>query len=68
VRFVLVNGRTPCSRTFCMLCCEAIGNGYLREIGTQLPYCDYKCYSLYREYTALVHENRERAASRAAAS
>ena len=40
MRFVLVNGRTPCPQTFCMLCCEPIGTSYLREIGTRLPYCE----------------------------
>jgi len=41
MRFVLVNGRTPCPQSFCLLCCELIGTSYLREIGTRLPYCDH---------------------------
>ena len=44
IRFVLVNGRTPSSRSFCVLCCEPIGMSYLREIGTRLPYCDHRCF------------------------
>jgi len=43
MRFVLVNGRTPSPQSFCVLCCEPIGASYLREIGTQLPYCDHNC-------------------------
>jgi hypothetical protein len=44
MRFVLVNGRTPRSQSFCAVCCEPIGAGYLREIATQLSYCDRECY------------------------
>ena len=44
VKFVLVNDRTPRSRSFCALCCEPIGGNYLREIATRLSYCDHKCY------------------------
>jgi hypothetical protein len=45
MRFVLVNGRTPCRQSFCVLCGEPIEAGYLREIGTQLSYCSHDCYS-----------------------
>jgi len=44
MKFVLVNGRTPRMLSVCMLCCESIGDSYLRDIVTQLPYCDHKCY------------------------
>jgi hypothetical protein len=44
MKFVLINGRTPCRESFCVLCCEPIGDTYLREIATQLSYCGYKCY------------------------
>jgi hypothetical protein len=44
MRFVLVNGRTPRPQSFCAMCCEPIGNGYLREIATRLSYCDRNCY------------------------
>ena len=57
MRFVLVNGRTPCPQTFCMLCCESIKGGYLRATTTQYPYCDYKCYSLYCESVARLRED-----------
>jgi hypothetical protein len=45
MRFVLVNGRTPCKHSLCVLCCEPIGMSYLREIGTRLPYCGPGCYA-----------------------
>ena len=44
MRFVLVNGRTPRTQSLCTLCCEPIGESYLRDIGTPLPYCNHKCY------------------------
>src|SRR5262249_25381911 len=36
IKFVLVNGRTPRPQSFCALCCEAIGESYLRELTTRL--------------------------------
>ena len=36
MKFVLVNGRTPRPESFCALCCEPIGQGYLRELATRL--------------------------------
>ena len=44
MKFVLVNGRTPRTKSFCALCRESIGESYLREIGTQLAYCSHNCY------------------------
>jgi hypothetical protein len=44
MRFVLVNGRTPRQQSFCAMCCEPIGETYLREIATRLSYCNHKCY------------------------
>jgi hypothetical protein len=45
MKFILVNGRTPCRNSACALCAESIGNSYLREMGTQLYYCDQVCYA-----------------------
>jgi hypothetical protein len=45
MKFVLVNGRTPIRATFCLDCCEKIGDSYLRDTGTRLPYCGYRCYA-----------------------
>ena len=43
MEFVLVNGRTPRPQAFCVLCCEPIGESYLREINP-LSYCNHNCY------------------------
>jgi hypothetical protein len=44
MRFVLVNGRTPCPQSVCAWCCEPIAESYLRELTTHLSYCDHDCY------------------------
>jgi hypothetical protein len=61
MRFVLVNGRTPCPRCFCVLCCEPIGASYLREIGTRFSCCDYDCYALYCKTAVMLLVNRAKA-------
>jgi hypothetical protein len=61
MRFVLVNGRTPCPQAFCVLCCEPIRASYLREIGTRLSYCDHNCYAEHCESAFMVLENHARA-------
>ena len=43
--FVLVNGRTLRSESSCAMCCEPIGESYLREFATRLSYCGPKCYA-----------------------
>lgn len=45
MKLILVNGRTPCRNSFCALCGESITNSYLRELATQLYYCDHGCYT-----------------------
>lgn len=45
MKFILVNGRTPCRQSVCALCHKPIGANYLREITTRLPYCDPDCYA-----------------------
>ena len=45
MRFILVNGRTPCQQSTCALCSKPISATYLREIATRLPYCDASCYA-----------------------
>ena len=44
MKFVLVNGRIPRTQSLCALCCEPIGESYLRDIVTRLLYCNHKCY------------------------
>ena len=61
MRFIMVNGRTPRSQSFCALCCEPIGVNYLREIETQLSYCDDKCYAEHCIGAVLAIENHAKA-------
>jgi hypothetical protein len=44
MKFVLVTGRTLRTQSLCALCCEPIGESYLRDIVTRLPYCNHECY------------------------
>jgi len=61
VRFVLVNGRTPCPQSFCALCCKPIGASYLREFETRISYCDDKCYAEHCQGAVLATENHAKA-------
>ena len=61
VKFVVVNGRTPRPQSFCALCCEPIGESYLREIATRLSYCDHKCYAGHRKGAAPALQKHARA-------
>jgi len=67
MRFVLVNGRTPCPQSFCALCCKPIGASYLREIETRISYCDDNCYAEHCEGAALAIENHAKASRSAVA-
>jgi hypothetical protein len=58
MKFILVNGRTPRPPCFCALCCEPIGESYLREITTRLSYCDHKCYIDHCKVSVLTLPNR----------
>ena len=53
MKFILINGRTPRVQSFCALCCEPIGNTYLREIANRLSYCDHTCYVGHRKLASL---------------
>jgi hypothetical protein len=61
MKFVLVNGRTPRPESFCALCCESIGESYLRDLGTRHSYCDQACYLGHVRLAAFAPENRARA-------
>jgi hypothetical protein len=61
MRFLLVNGRSPRQPSFCALCCRPIGANYLREIETQLSYCDDKCYAEHCVGAVLAIENHAQA-------
>ena len=53
MKFILINGRTPRAESFCALCCEPIGETYLREIATRLSYCSHNCYVGHRKLGSL---------------
>jgi hypothetical protein len=61
MKFVLVNGRTPRPQAFCALCCEQIGDSYLRDLTTRLSYCDHQCYVGKCTITVAVLQKRARA-------
>jgi hypothetical protein len=61
VQYILVNGRTPRPQSFCALCCEPIGESYLREIATRFSYCDQECYVDHREVAVSALQYRARA-------
>ncbi len=44
MKFVVVNHRTPLSAPACLHCSRPLLAGYLRDVSTQRPYCDYDCY------------------------
>jgi len=49
MKFLLVNGRTPRPQSVCALCCEPIGETYLREIATRLRKLSAPGHSKSRE-------------------
>ena len=61
MKFVLVNGRTPNPPSFCALCCEPIGESYLRELTTRLSYCDHQCYLGHCKVAVQALQKRARA-------
>jgi hypothetical protein len=64
MKFVLVNGRAPRAESFCALCCEPIGESYLRELATRLSYCDHKCYMGHCKLAVSVPKERAKASLR----
>jgi hypothetical protein len=58
VRFILVHGRTPRSRSSCVMCGQPVGTNYLREVGTRLIYCDHNCYAAHCESAVLLLDNQ----------
>jgi hypothetical protein len=45
MRCVLVNGARFKAPTLCAHCSNKISASYVREIGTRIVYCDFRCYS-----------------------
>lgn len=44
MRFVIVSDRVPPTYSVCAHCAKPIDVGYLRELTSNLPYCNYACY------------------------
>lgn len=63
MKFVLVNDRTPRTDSYCALCCEKIGESYVREIGTRLLYCCAKHYTGHVNVAVLALEHHARSVS-----
>jgi hypothetical protein len=61
MKFILVNGRTPRSHSFCAVCSERIEENYLRDVTTSLTYCDCRCYAERRVATAVTIRDCARA-------
>jgi hypothetical protein len=69
MKFILVNGRNPRRESLCSLCCEPIGESYLRELTTRLSFCNYDCYlghckpalSVLKEHARASRRSRMRA-------
>jgi hypothetical protein len=59
VRFILVNGRAPRSRSLCVMCHQPVGTNYLREIGTHIIYCDHNCYAAHCDSAVLLLESQK---------
>jgi hypothetical protein len=64
MRFIIVNGRTPCARPVCAKCEKPISAGYLREIGTHLTYCTHDCYADHCDSTIRLLEQQAGAGQR----
>jgi hypothetical protein len=46
MRCIIVNGAILKAETCCTHCGSKIGDRYIREIGSRLIYCDYRCYGI----------------------
>jgi len=60
MRFILVNDRRPRQDAYCALCCEKIGETYVREIQTRLLYCDHLCHAGHVKGAVLALEYHAR--------
>ena len=46
MRCIIVNSANLKAESSCAHCGSKIGKNYVREIGSRLIYCDYRCYSV----------------------
>jgi hypothetical protein len=62
-RFVLVNGRTPCTDAHCVLCGTKIAHGYVRQPQTRALYCDAQCFGGHEALAIAALDRRTRRVS-----
>jgi hypothetical protein len=48
MKLIFVNDRIPLGPSSCFACSRSLGPGYLRDLSTQRPYCDYDCHARYQ--------------------
>lgn len=58
LRAIFVNGRQPRDDVYCALCCEKIRQMYIRDIKTNLYYCDQPCYRGHVKFCELALARR----------
>ncbi|MCA1458407.1 hypothetical protein I6F35_35415 [Bradyrhizobium sp. BRP22] len=46
--------KTPCDPSICSECRRSLRSGYLRDVCTRQPYCNYECYLRCRTKTLLA--------------
>lgn len=63
MRFVIVNGRTPRGKARCAVCCEEIGDRYVREIPTGLIHCNRHHGAGYSQISEVASRFRARVVS-----
>ena len=63
MRCVVVNGAKLKTDASCAHCGGRIGEAYVREIGSRLIYCDFRCYSIAVETSITVRGYRAPALS-----
>jgi hypothetical protein len=52
MRCVVVNGAQLKADAVCAHYANRIGENYIREIGSRLIYCEYRCYGIAAELSA----------------
>jgi hypothetical protein len=63
IRYVVVNHRTPRADPHCVLCGRGLQSSYVRDLGTNLLYCDPCCLAGHATIKRRSIECLERQAS-----
>jgi len=54
MRCVVVNGARLKAGALCAHCGNKIGDSYIRDIGSRMIYCDFRCYGIAAEKPVLA--------------